>query len=233
MLGDRTRPPRLAHADNNTDNAKDKRNRSGDSHGEFGGVIIVLWTIPIESTSENKVVNERNAGVNSQPVGDKAHEILEDGLKVVVTGDTDGKGDARGEESPDEPRHALRSPAQHLQRQADRVDVGAVVGDNGQGQDDEAELAETAERLKHGCDQAAVDGGSVAFGVLVVNSVAHLRRGHDGDAKELSEEQGNNQTKPCRKEDQTTALGLWLVDGVVGGVAGPAGCETIDSRSEG
>jgi hypothetical protein len=39
----------------------EKRNRSGDSHGEFGGVIVVLRTIPIESTSENKVVNERNA----------------------------------------------------------------------------------------------------------------------------------------------------------------------------
>lgn len=146
----------MAHAHNNTDNTERKRSRRGDSQGKLIGTVVVLRTITAESTSENEVVNERNAGVNGQPVSDKAHEVLENGLEVAITRDSNGKGDARGEESPDKSRHALRSPAQHLQGQANGVDVGAVVGDNGQGQDDKAEFAEAAERLQHGCDQAAV-----------------------------------------------------------------------------
>lgn len=71
---------------------------------------------------------------------------------MVVSGNGDGDVDAGAEEDPDKAGYALGSLGQDLEGEGDGVDVGAVVCDDGERQDDDAELAKAAE----GGDQ---DGG--------------------------------------------------------------------------
>lgn len=232
MLGNRSDKPRLAHTSDHTGDTEAEGNRRGDTDRQLIPLVVDLRTVTAEAALEDEVIGRSDTGVNGQPVGDEVHEVLEDGLEVGVTGDGDSEGDAGGEESPDETGHALRVAAQDLQGQGDGVDVGAVVGDNGQGQDDQAELAETTQRLEDGTDQTAVTGLGVASGVLVV-SIVEGGCGHHGDTQELSEEQGDDQTNPGGDEDLAAAAVGGLVDGVIGSVAGPAGSEAVHGRAEG
>lgn len=232
MQSNRTNIPRLAHAGDHTGDTEAECNSRSDTDRQLIGLVVDLWTVAAEAALEDEVVGDGDTGVDSQPVGDEVHEVVEDGLEVGVAGDGDGEGDAGGKEGPDEARHALRVARQDLQGQGDGVDVGAVVGDDGQGQDDETELAEAAERLEDGADQAAVVGRVVAQVVLVV-VVVEGSGGHDGDAQHLREEQRDDQAQPGGKEDLAAAAVGGLVDGVVGGVAGPAGREAVHGRAEG
>lgn len=75
---------------------------------------------------------------------------------MAVAGDGDRAVHERADEGPDEARHRLRPAGQDLQREGERVDVGAVVGHDAEREDDEAELAEAAERgEQHRREQAA------------------------------------------------------------------------------
>lgn len=76
---------------------------------------------------------------------DDEHEILQDALKMAVPRDRNGAIDERPDEGPDEARHGLRPPSENLQTETHAVDVGAVVGDDAEGEDDEAELAEASQ----------------------------------------------------------------------------------------
>ena len=80
-----------------------------------------------------------------------------------VPRDGDGAVDDGADESPDEAGDDGRPSAHHLQGEGDAVDVGAVVADNAQSEDDEAELAEAAERRKHVGKEDA-DVGVVTLG---------------------------------------------------------------------
>lgn len=68
-----------------------------------------------------------------------------------------------------------------LDGEGDGVDVGAVVGDDGESEDDETEFAKAAQRLEGGVEQAAVARGVVAGLVLVV-AIIEAGRSHDGYA---------------------------------------------------
>ena len=74
------------------------------------------------------------------------HEVLEHGLEMAVPRDGDRAVNHRAHKRPDKPRHRLRPAAEDLQTQAHAVDVGAIVRNNAEGEDNEAELAEAAER---------------------------------------------------------------------------------------
>lgn len=232
MLGNRSDKPGLAHTGDHTGDTEAERNGRGNTDGQLIGLVVDLRTVAAEAALENEVIGRSDTGVNGQPVGNEVHEVLEDGLEVGVAGDGDGEGDAGGEESPNETGHALRVAAQDLQGQGDGVDVGAVVGDNGESQNDQAELAETTQRLEDGTDQTAVTGFGITKGVLVV-SIVEGGCGHHGDAQELSEEQGDDETDPGREEDLAAAAVGGLVDCVVGRVTGPAGGEAVHGRAKG
>lgn len=232
MFRDRADIPRLAHTGDHTGNTEAEGDRRGNSQGQFLALVVDLGVITAEPTLEDEVVGDGDSGVDGQPVGDEVHEVFQDGLEVGVAGDGDGEGHARSEEGPDKAGYALRVAAQDLQGQGDGVDVGAVIGDDGQGQDHQAELAESAERLEDGGQQTTVTRGLVAGGVLVVTTV-QVGGGEDGDTQHLGEKQGNDQTEPGGTENLATAAGSRLVHGVVGGVTSPASCKTVDGRAEG
>ena len=69
---------------------------------------------------------------------------------MAVPWDRNGAVDQRADEGPDEPRHGLRVVRHDLHAEGQAVDIGAVVGDDAEGEDDEAERAEAAQwREKH------------------------------------------------------------------------------------
>lgn len=91
------------------------------------------------------MLGEGDTLVDGEPVGNDQHEVLKDGLEVVVSWDGDCDVDAGADEGPDEARDALGPAGEELEGEGDGVDVGAVVGDNGEGKDDEAEVTEAAQ----------------------------------------------------------------------------------------
>ena len=74
--------------------------------------------------------------------------------------------------------------------------------------------------------------GFVAVHVDVLAVVDRSRR-HDGDTEELGEEQREDEANEGGEEDFPAALVGRLVDGVVGGVGGPAGREAIYDTAKG
>ena len=58
----------------------------------------------------------------------------------------------RTNECPDESRHGLRIVRHELQAECQAVDIRAIVRDDAEGEDDEAELTEAAQGgEEHGC----------------------------------------------------------------------------------
>lgn len=145
MQRDRSDPPFLAHARDHSRDAAAESQNGCDSGGKLLGLVVDLWPIAGEAALEDEVVGQGDALVDGEPVADEVHEILEDGLEVRVARDGDGDVYARAQEGPDEPGHALGPAAQDLEGQSDRVDVRAVVGNNGECEDDDTELAEPAQ----------------------------------------------------------------------------------------
>lgn len=231
MFGNGTDPPSLTHTSDHAGNTEAEGNRRCDTVGKLLALIIVLRGVPAETTLEDEVIGDANAGVDGQPVGDEVHKVLQDELEVRIAGDGNGERDTRGEESPDETRNTLGPATEHLEGQGDGVDVGAVVGDDGEGEDDQAELAESTEGLEDGIDQATVTGGFPTSHVLVVSAI-DFDGGDDGDTEEFGEDEGNDQTEPGGEEDLAATAVRGLVDSVVGGIAGPACRETVDGRTE-
>ena len=95
---------------------------------------------------------------------------------MAVAGNSNSAVDQGADECPDETRHGLRPATQQLQAEGQAVDVGAIVRDNAESQDDEAELAEAAEGWeKHCCEESANAGLIVAICVAGVDRVEGRR----------------------------------------------------------
>lgn len=232
VFGNGTDPPGLTHTSDHADNTEAEGNSGSDAVGKLFTLVIVRRDVTAEATLKDEVIGDADTGVDSQPIGDEVHEVLQDNLEVRISGNGNGERDTRGEEGPDETGNPLSPAAEHLEGQGDGVDVGAVVGDDGKGEDDKAELAESTEGLEDGIDQATVTRGIPASHVLVVSAV-YFDGGDDGDTEEFGENKGNDQTEPGGEEDLAATAVCGLVDSVVGGIAGPACRETIDGRTEG
>lgn len=82
----------------------------------------------------------------------KQHEIFQHGLEMAVARYSNRAINQRANESPDESRHGLRIVRHELQTECQAVDVRAIVRDDAEGEDDEAELTEAAQGgEEHGC----------------------------------------------------------------------------------
>ena len=67
------------------------------------------------------------------------------------------------DECPDKTRYGLRPATQHLQTEGHAVDIGAIIRNDAESQNDETELAETAKGWEeHGCEESADAGLIVA-----------------------------------------------------------------------
>ena len=159
------------------------------------------------------------------------HEILQHALEMAVPRDGNRAVHERADEGPDEARNRLRPASQDLQREGEGVDVGAIVGHDAEREDDEAELAEAAERREqHRRKQTADARLRVAVRVGGVNGIQG--RGRDGQAKHFREAEREDQACICPGKGLDTGYGDGLIDGVVGRVAGPAGPEPEHGRGK-
>ena len=146
---------------------------------------------------------------------------------MAVAWDGDGAVHEGADEGPDEARDGLRPAAEQLQAEGHAVDVGAIVRDDAEGQDDEAELAEAAQgREEHGGEEPADAGLLVAVRVASVDGVGNRRR--DGQAEHFGETKGQDETAVCPRKGFDSGDGDRLVDGVVGRVTRPAGSESVN-----
>ena len=144
QLSNRSDEPHLGHSHRGANNATGKRTRSGNTHGQIFRLVVVLRRIPTHATLEDEMLRQRDALVNGKPVPNHQHEVLQDRLEVAVSRDRDRAVDDRADQSPQEARDHLGIVGQDLQREGEGVDVGTVVADNGEREDDDAELAEAA-----------------------------------------------------------------------------------------
>lgn len=144
LEGDGSHVPDLAHAHDHAYDTAAEGADGGETGRQLVGLVVVLRVVTCEAALVEEVIAEGDALVDGEPVADEVHEVLEHVLEVGVSGDGDGDVDCGADGGPDEAGHGLGPAAENLQGQADGVDVGAVVGDDGEGEDDEAELAEAA-----------------------------------------------------------------------------------------
>ncbi len=230
QLADGTGEPDLSHAENGTHDAETESDDGGDARRQGAGVRVGLRAVALESAAEDEVLGQGDALVDGEPVTDDQHEVLQPGLEVVVAGDGDGDVGAGAEEHPDEAGHALGLVGEHLEGQRHGVDVRAVVGDDGEGEHDDAELAKAAERGHEDRGQETTDT-RVEVGVEVVG--VRESRGHDGGTEELGEDQGEQETAEGPQEDAPLGAVDGLVDGVVSGIRGPASRESVHGSRKG
>ncbi len=108
---------------------------------------------------------------------------------MAVSWNGDGAVDERADEGPDETRHGLRPATQQLQTKGQAVDIGAVVRDDAESENDKTELAEAAEGWeKHGCEEPADAGCRVAVCVAGVDGV--VDRCCNGQTEHFGETEG-------------------------------------------
>lgn len=142
-----------------------------------------------EGRDERRDERKRQLGENTY---NDEHKVLQDALEMAVARDRNGAVDERPDEGPDVPWHGLRPPSKNLQTQTHAVDVGAVVGDDAEGENDEAELTKASQgREKNGRQQPADTASFVALSV----AIRRLERlgierhcGSDGQTEHLCEE---------------------------------------------
>lgn len=144
-LSDGASEPDLSHAENCTHHTKCEGKNGCESGWQLVLAKVVLWLIAREATLEEEVLSQRDTLVDCEPVSNQQHEVLKDRFEVAVTWDGDRAVHECTDKGPDESGNTLRLASEELERERDGVDVGAVVGDDGESEDDEAELAEFAQ----------------------------------------------------------------------------------------
>lgn len=78
---------------------------------------------------------------------------------MAVAWDGDGAVHKSADEGPDETRDGLGPTTQQLQTEGQAVDIGAVVRDDTEGQNDKTELAKAAEGWEQYGGEEAADAG--------------------------------------------------------------------------
>ena len=106
---------------------------------------------------------------------------------MAVAWDSDGAVDESADKGPDESRNGLRVVCHELQTECQAIDIGAVIRNDAEREDDKAELTEAAKRgEEHGCEEATDARCLVTIGVVLVVDCG----GCDGETKHLGESQG-------------------------------------------
>lgn len=233
MQRDWSHEPGLAHSRNHASDTEAESANRCKARRELFRRVPVFRIVSAEATLEDEVVGQRDALVDGEPIADEVHEVLEDGFKVTVPWDGNGDVYSSCNCSPNVSRHTLGVSRKDLDGQSDGVDVGAVVGNDGQGEDDQAEFTKGSEVIdENGAEETTGLALRIASCVAVVAAV-EIGGAHDGDAKHLSEEEGNDQTNPGEKEDFLARLRDGLVNSVVRSIRCPTSAEAVDCGAEG
>ena len=149
---------------------------------------------------------------------------------MIVAWDGNGAVDEGADESPDKAGNSLRVFCQELQTKGQAVDIGAVVGNNAEREDNKAELAEATQGGKqHCCEKATNTRVVVAIGVGCIVYGC----GCNGETEHFRESEGDYKASPCPGEGFDAADVHWLIDRVVGCIARPTSCKAKYACSEG
>lgn len=222
----------MAHTANHASHTEAESHDSCDTRRQFAWLIVVRRVVASKSTLVEEVVGERDALVNGKPITDEVHEVIQHGLEVGVAWDGDCDIHTGGDACPDEAGHLSRPAGKHHDGQGHGVDVRAVVGDDAESKHHETEFAEVAERREEDGSEETTGAASGVTSCIDVIAAVDVSCGHNRYAKHLSEEKRNDQAKPGPEEHLAAGLVRWLVNGVVGCVGSPAGCESVNHRSE-
>lgn len=137
---------------------------------------------------------------------------------MSVSWDGNRAVDERSDEGPHKARYSLRDTGEELEGERDGVDVWAVIGDDGESEDDEAELTEpTKRRNDDGCEETTNSGGMIPVHVQVV-AVVSGHSGSDGCTEHLGEEEREDQASECPAEDGLAGTVDRLVNSIVGSI---------------
>jgi len=232
MLGDWAGPPHLSHTGDHTSYTEAESSNSGNAWWEGFCICVIRDIVGRHSSSENEMLSERDAFVDSEPVSDEIHKVLKNDLEMRVSGDGNGDVDTGGNSNPDEAGYARSPASQDLHGESNAVDVWNVVSDDGQGQDDLAELSESVEvREQNSCKETTNSRICVSRSVDVVATV-YLCGSENGSTKHLGKEKWEDETGKGSKEESGSVDVGWLVDSVISCVTCPASGETVDDGAE-
>ena len=163
LSANRAYVPDLSHAHNRTEDAEAESCDSGEAGWELGRSKIVSRNVAVDAVSEEEVLRKGDSFVNGKPISlegvshaqrdegscptyNQQHEIGQDRGEVRVSWNGNGNVDQSANESPDESGNTLSPSSKDLQGERDGVNVGAVVGNDGQCENDQAELSEFTQR---------------------------------------------------------------------------------------
>lgn len=132
---------------------------------------------------------QRDGDPDGDPVAHEGQEICKDDAQRVATGEGADGVDDDAEGVPDEAGHFGGVAAEDLEVDAGRVGGWDDVGDEAEGDDDGAELAEAVQRVEAFDDQGAL-AGFVGRGVSRVRGDA----GGQADAEDEHEGKGDAET---------------------------------------
>ena len=109
-----------------------------------------------------------------------------------------------------------------MQTECQTVNVGAIIRDDTEGEDDEAEFPKGAERWEeHGGEESSDARISVTVGVGLIRN----RSGRDGQTEHFGEAEGEDETAPRPGESLDARHSAGLINGVIRRIARPARAE--------
>ncbi len=111
---------------------------------------------------------------------------------MAISRDGDGAVDDGTDEGPHEAGDALRDAGEELKGEGDGVDIWAVVGNDGEGEHDKAEFAESAKRGDDDGGKETADSGTFVAVDIDIVTVVDGHCGGNGCAKKLGEEEGED-----------------------------------------
>lgn len=154
QLGKRSNVPQLRHAEDCTGPAHQECNEGCNAHGQLGRIVPGVPVVPA-AQAEDEPLFENDGDPDRDPVSHKCEEVGEDLGQVAPPRQRADDVDDYANGVPNSARDLLRVPAQDLE-----VDAGGVcrrngVGDQPEGDDYGAELAESVQRAEPFDDEGA------------------------------------------------------------------------------
>ena len=137
---------------------------------------------------------------------------------MAVTGNGNGTIKEGSNKGPHEAGNALGNASKELEGERDGVDVGAVIGDDGQCEDDKAELSESAQgRDDNGSEKSTDARGMVSVYVDIVTLIgSHCSR--DRCTEHLREKEREGETGVSPDENRFSGSADRLIDGVISSI---------------
>lgn len=147
QLGNGTDVPVLRHAENCAGPTDEECDEGCNAHGKFGRIVPGVPVVPA-AQAEDETLFENDGDPDRDPVPHKCEEVGEDLGQVAPPCQRadDVDDDANG--VPDSARYLLRVAAEDLEVDAGGVCRGDGVGDQAEGDDYGAELAESVQRAE-------------------------------------------------------------------------------------